>query len=52
MEARFEAFLDKHKHSEMANTQVAADRDEIEKYRRFKDYFCYGFYVAEKMAAS
>ncbi len=52
MEARFEAFLMKHNHSEMAKAQVAADRDEIEKYQRFKDYFSYGFYVAKKVAAS
>ncbi|MCF7929473.1 MAG: class I SAM-dependent methyltransferase [Spirochaetales bacterium] len=49
MEARFEAFLERHKHSEPAKTQVEADRDEIEKYKRFKDYFGYGFYVAKKM---
>ena len=49
MEARFAAFLDKHEHSEMAQAQVEADRDEIEKYQRFKDYFSYGFYVAQKV---
>lgn len=49
MEARFEAFLEKHNHSEMAKTQLEADRDEIEKYNRFKDYFSYGFYVAKKV---
>ena len=50
MEARFEAFLQKHNHSEMAKAQVEADRDEIEKYKRFKDYFSYGFYVAKKVS--
>ncbi|MFO7729440.1 MAG: class I SAM-dependent methyltransferase [Spirochaetia bacterium] len=49
MEARFETFLEEHNHSEMAKTQVEADRDEIEKYKRFKDYFSYGFYVAKKV---
>jgi len=50
MEGRFEAFLQKHNHSKMARAQVEADRDEIEKYRRFKDYFSYGFYVAKKVS--
>jgi hypothetical protein len=33
----------------MAKTQVEADKDEIRKYKQFKDYFSYGFYVAKKV---
>lgn len=50
MEARFEAFLARHEHRAGAVSLVAAERDEIELYTRYSQYFGYGVYVAAKPA--
>ena len=49
MEDRFEKFLAKHKKAELAQAIVEAEKDEIRKYRSYKDYLSYGFYIAKKI---
>lgn len=49
MEERFDKFLSKHKNAELAQGIVDAEKDEIRKYRTYKDYLSYGFYVAKKV---
>ena len=48
MEGRFEAFLAQHGHSDQAKAVVDAERYEIAFYEKFRDYYCYGVYVAKK----
>lgn len=48
LEDRFPAFLKKHKNSEMARNVVEEYQEEISIYRRYMDYYSYGFYVARK----
>lgn len=48
MELRFEAFLSRHNHSELAHKVVKEHRSEIELYHTFHDNFSYGFYIARK----
>ncbi|MGD1890579.1 MAG: class I SAM-dependent methyltransferase [Cyclobacteriaceae bacterium] len=48
IEARFSSFLQRHKHSESSREIVKAYKAEIELYRRFKEYFSYGFYIAKR----
>ncbi len=50
MQQRFEAFLDRHDHSEAARALVAADRQEIALYEEFSDFVGYGYYVARKLS--
>lgn len=49
MEDRFDEFLTKHNHSVLAQGIVETEKDEIKKYRTYKDYLSYGFYVARKV---
>jgi len=49
MEARFAAFLERHGNSDLAKQIVAAEKEEIATYRKYKDYYSYGFYVARKV---
>lgn len=49
MEARFEAFLEKHGQAEAARQVVAEHRAEIALYRQYQDCYSYGFYVAQKV---
>jgi len=48
MEERFDDFLKKHDNSEIAKSIVDNEREEIRKYKKYKDYFSYGFYIAKK----
>ncbi len=48
MEARFEDFLNRNENSELARKVVAENKKEIDLYKKFKDYYSYGFYVAKK----
>jgi len=48
MEARFESFLKRNKHSALAQKVVEDNQTEIDLYQKFKDYFSYGFYIARK----
>jgi SAM-dependent methyltransferase len=49
IQARFDAFLVRHGHSDAAKAIVAAERREIDLYERFKAYVSYGFYIARKV---
>ncbi|RLD73501.1 MAG: SAM-dependent methyltransferase, partial [Bacteroidetes bacterium] len=49
MEKRFSAFLEEHNNSEMAKGIVEENQEEIRKYKKFKDYYSYGFYIAKKI---
>lgn len=47
MEARFETFLKRHDNSELARKVVEDYKAEIELYQKYKDYYSYGFYIAQ-----
>ena len=49
MEERFDAFLKKHNNSELAKSIVDGEKEEIRKYKKYKDFLSYGFYVAKKI---
>lgn len=49
IEDRLEAFLAKHQQHELAQTIAASERKEIQQYRRFQDYYSYGFYLAQRL---
>ena len=49
LEKRFSAFLEKHNNSEMAKSFVEFGKEEIRKYKKYKDYYSYGFYIAKKI---
>ncbi|MFN2340880.1 MAG: SAM-dependent methyltransferase, partial [Halanaerobium sp.] len=46
MEARFDDFLKKYDYSKSARKLVENSKEEIKMYRKYKDYFSYGFYIA------
>ena len=46
LEARYDDFLERHKGEVQAGELVAADREEINMYRKYKDYYSYVFYIA------
>ncbi len=46
MQARFDAFLQRHDHSAEAVALVEAEKHEIDLYERHVDFVSYGFYVA------
>lgn len=46
-EARFAAFLAKHQQLPAAQQLIENEREEIRLYRKYKDYFSYGFYLAK-----
>ncbi|MEC4803891.1 MAG: methyltransferase domain-containing protein [Jaaginema sp. PMC 1079.18] len=48
LQQRFEAFLVKHQNSELAQNIVENEKNEIEIYQQFQDYYSYGFYIAQK----
>ena len=49
MEKRFSSFLEKHNNSEMAKNIIVEHKEEIRKYKKYKDYYSYGFYIAKKI---
>ena len=49
LQARFEAFLQRHNNSELARKVVADNQAEIDLYQKFKAYYSYGFYMAKKV---
>ena len=49
MEKRCSAFLEKHNNSEMARNVVEGHKEEIRNYKKYKDYYSYGFYIAKKI---
>jgi len=48
LENRFQAFLERHNYSALAQQIVKENQAEINLYRKYKDYYSYGFYVARK----
>jgi SAM-dependent methyltransferase len=48
LQARFEDFLKRNNHSELAKNVVEVSQAEIDLYQKFKDYYSYGFYIARK----
>lgn len=48
MEARFESFLKRNMHSELAQKVLEENKAEISLYQKYKDYYSYGFYIARK----
>lgn len=48
LEARFEAFLARHGHSEAAKGVVGQTRAEMDGFRRHSAYYSYGFYLARR----
>ena len=48
MQARFETFLRRNNHSELAKKVVKDNQAEIDLYLKYKDYYSYGFYIASK----
>lgn len=48
MEGRYSAFLERHKHTELAKKFVKEYQAESALYQTYQDYFSYGFYVAKK----
>ena len=50
MEKSFSDFLARHANSEQALAIVEAEKKEIYLYKKYKNYFTYGVYVAKKLA--
>lgn len=48
IESRFEDFLSRHGNSESATEIVESERKEIALYKKYRQYFSYGFYIARK----
>jgi ubiquinone/menaquinone biosynthesis C-methylase UbiE len=48
MEARFEAFLQRNRKSELAKKVVEENKVEIDLFQKYKDFYSYGFYIARK----
>lgn len=48
LKVRFEHFLEKHQHSDLAKKVIDEYESEIELYMKYKAYFSYGFYVVKK----
>jgi cyclopropane fatty-acyl-phospholipid synthase-like methyltransferase len=49
IEDRIDSFLKKYNNSELAKGIVEAEQNEIDKYRTYKDFLSYGFYIARKV---
>ena len=50
--AGFDAFLERHDHSDAARQLVALEEEEMRLYERFGEWYGYGFYVARKFATT
>lgn len=48
LEEKFEVFLERHHHSELARKIVDDHMAEIDWYRKYREYYSYGFYMARK----
>ncbi len=49
MEQRFDSFLNRHNYSEAAQKIVNNEIEEIRLYKKYKDFYSYGFYIAKKL---
>lgn len=48
LEDRFSNFLSKHHYSEQAKELIELEKLEIKNYLQYKDFYSYGFYIAQK----
>ena len=48
MQNRFDHFLEKYEYSDLAQSFVNQEREEISMYEKYKDFYSYGFYIAKK----
>jgi ubiquinone/menaquinone biosynthesis C-methylase UbiE len=48
LEKQFKPFLERHENSKEAHEIVEESKREIELYEKFKKYYSYGFYIAQK----
>ncbi len=49
MVQRMNAFLEKHQYTDLAKDIVADEKAEISNYKKYKNYYSYGFYIAKKV---
>ena len=49
MKPRFSLFLERHHNSESAQKLIEEQKEEINTYLKYKDYYSYGFFVARKV---
>ena len=49
IEKRFDHYLEKYKNSDIIKQLVDEHKKEIAMYNKFKKYFSYGFYIAQKL---
>jgi SAM-dependent methyltransferase len=49
LQARFDDFLREHAHSDAATALVDAQKQEHALYEKYRSYFSYGFYIAQKV---
>ncbi len=49
MENRFESFLEKHGNSDSAKEMIRTEKEEIRLYKKYKNYYGYVFYLAQKI---
>jgi len=45
----FDTFLDRHSHSSLAEEIIECEKDEINLYEKYADYYSYGVYIAKKI---
>lgn len=50
LQRRFDEFLGRHSNSDVAQALVETEIQEIKVFKKFKQYFGYGFYIASKLA--
>ncbi len=50
LENQFASFLIQYKDNQMAYKLIKAEREEIDFYKSHKDYYSYGFYIAQKVS--
>lgn len=48
LEEKFEKFLERHGHSELATKVINDNRTEMDLYKNYKAHYSYGFYIARK----
>lgn len=48
LENGYDAFLKRHKDNETAAEIIAAEKKEVALYKKYSDYYSYGFYIAQK----
>lgn len=49
IQASYNAFLERNANSEGAKEIIAAEREEVAMYEKFKDFYSYGVYIAKKL---